>query len=194
MGAGATVDNGKMETSVPEKEDKADEPIKVKTTMEHIKKDRVYRKRKSSGSHPSEEEEEETAEVDVKATAKKTHLQSNLDADSDFSIDSDSEEEEKSENAPVTASVNAPHNPTDVPTKNESQPTDSTVEQRVENVTKDNKTESVVAKESVDDAIVDDVKDAPKIDRKKMWEKRTVGDVLEGAIQRYFERKLLRAG
>lgn len=196
MGAKAPVDITKIETetTVQESDDIDDEPVKVQATKEHhVKKDRVYRKRKSSGQDPSEDDDDEAAGVDIKTTAKKAHIQSNLDADSDFSIDSDSDEEGKRENEPKKAQ----HHPTDVPTKDESQPTTVTTKSQVQTVTKDEKAENVdakVAKDNVEDAIVDECKDEPKIDRKKIWEKRTVGDVLVGAIQRYFERKLLREG
>ncbi len=203
MGVRAPTDTTKTETEstvIPEKDDNNDdESIKIKKTKEQVKKDRVYRKRKSSGQEGSEEEDEETTGADTKISPKKAHIQSNLDADSDFSIDSDSDEEEKGDNE----AVNTQHNPTDVPTKNESQATSAMNEPQVklENVTKDEKVESVnekvVAEKKVEDVVVQDQKDekdGPKIDRKKIWEKRTVGDVLVGAMQRYFERKLLREG
>lgn len=200
MGPKVPVDATKIddETSeTPDNGDNDDASIKINKTKDHVKKDRVYRKRKSSGQDASDEEDDATT-IDLKSTAKKAHLQSNLDADSDFSIDSDSDEEEKIETEPV----NIQHNATDVPTKNESQPSQPNnvapeTEANLEIVKKDEKTPSVdgrVAENVVEDAIVEEHKDEPKIDRKKIWEKRTVDDVLVGAIQRYFERKLLREG
>ncbi|KAG4076367.1 hypothetical protein HA402_005810 [Bradysia odoriphaga] len=167
---------------------------KIKKPKEQVKKDRVYRKRKASGPDASDEEAEETTGADLKSPSKKAHLQSNLDADSDFSIDSDSEEESKDE------PVNTVQHPTDVPTKNESKATTVTSEPQLDSKTNDEKgdgdNEPVVENETKD-AIVEEHNDdtkKPKIDRKKVWEKRTVGDVLVGAIQRYFERKQMREG
>lgn len=198
MGPKAPEDATKIETaSTADHDNIDDESIKIKKN--HVQKDRVYRKRKSSGQGASDDDEEETTTVDIKSTAKKAHLQSNLDADSDFSIDSDSDEEEKDHAEPVTQ-----HNTTDVPTKNESQASNVATESdlNIESVKKDEKIESsdvpapppVADENNVEKATADEHKDEPKIDRKKIWEKRTVGDVLVGAIQRYFERKLLREG
>lgn len=192
MGPKAPVDTIKTETeskaTVPENTD--DEQIKIKKSSEHVKKDRVYRKRKSSTQGASDEDE--AAGVDAKSTAKKVHLQSNLDADSDFSIDSDSDEEEKPSDTPVQ------HQPTDVLTKNETQFAIATTESdKLEKVATDNKAksnETEVKESKSTDGDVEERKSKSKIDKKKIWEKRTVGDVLLGAIQRYFERKLLREG
>lgn len=178
-------------TSTPQNDDESN-----KIKKEQPKKDRVYRKRKSSAQDASDDEAEETAGVDPQNLAKKAHLQSNLDADSDFSIDSDSDDEAKEDTEPATTQ----HNPTDVPTRSESQPTIVTADTKVnsENVTNDEKVKSSqdaeVAESKVEEVVVEVPKDEPKIDRKKIWEKRTVDDVLVGAIQRYFERKLLREG
>lgn len=186
MGAKAPVEATKSETiSIQTNEDNGDESTTIKKSKEHTKKDRVYRKRQSSGPNASDEEDDEASAVDTKSVAKKAHLQCNLDADSDFSIDSDSDEEEKDSNA------NAEHNPTELLTKSETttMPNEAPVE--------DEKVEKVAVEKPVEEAIAEvqvEEKVEPKIDRKKIWEKRTVGDVLLGAIQRYFERKQLREG
>lgn len=171
-----------------------DEVVTIKKSKEHPKTERVYRKRKSSVQDASDEEDE-TTRVDKSTIAKKAHLQSNLDADSDFSIDSDSEEE-KNDNDPV----NIQHQATDVPSKNENQLPNVTTEAQVqlENVTKDQSKDEKTRSSETENKGQDDeeevIKSDPKIDKKKIWEKRTVGDVLVGAIQRYFERKQQREG
>lgn len=200
MGPKVPVDATITETDTkPPQDNNDDESVTIKKTKEHPKTERVYRKRKSSVQDATDDEEEVI--VDKKSTAKKVHLQSNLDADSDFSIDSDSEDEEKDGNEPAKVQ----HQPTDVPSKDETQPINFTTESQVqlENVTKDQakdekaQSSEIKNKESNgqgDDAVEEVIKSEPKIDKKKIWEKRTIGDVLVGAIQRYFERKQLRAG
>lgn len=100
---------------------------------------------------------------------KKEHLPSNLDADSDFSIDSsDSEEEKEKEATSVKES-----NETPLETKPEVK-----VEENSENKKRENDTEP------------EQVPKKPKID---IWKKRTVGDVFDAALIRYFERKATAA-
>lgn len=196
MGPKTSIDTTKSETETkpadPESNDD-DKSVAIIKTKEHAKKERVYRKRKSSAQEASDDEEEATG-ADTKSSAKKAHLQSNLDADSDFSIDSDSDEEKKPDND----SVNIQHQPTDVPTKNETQSAIETTESKEKSeVTKEDKaqiSDTQIKETKAADAVVEEYKTEPKIDRKKIWEKRTVGDVLVGAVQRYFERKLLREG
>ncbi|KAK5638269.1 hypothetical protein RI129_012564 [Pyrocoelia pectoralis] len=94
------------------------------------------------------------------------HLPSNIDADSDFSIDSsDSEKEEGTEQkspVPVESKVEA-----DVEQSEEKEQQEGEVEGKVETT----------------------VEEKVKID---IWKKRTVGDVFDNALCRYFERKALR--
>lgn len=201
MGTKPSADATKTEAVArPDIDERDDNSTKIKKTKDHTKKDRVYRKRKSSGNNASDDDdnEEETTVADI--SAKKAHLQSNLDADSDFSIDSDSDEEQNGTKSPD----NIQHNPTDVPTKNESNQQTANVTAtpplKTEQEAKNEQGENEVAKvteNKVADVVVEESepeKKEPKVDRKKIWEKRTVGDVLVGAIQRYFERKQLREG
>lgn len=199
MGGTPAADASKIETETAPAEELSANDDKIKKPKEQVKKDRVYRKRKASGPDVSDEEPEETTGLDIKSPSKKAHIQSNLDADSDFSIDSDSEEEDQeSKDEPA----NTVQNPTDVPTKNESKNTNvvSGPELKLDGQTKEKEgdgDEKAMVEQEVKDAIVEDnanQEDKPKIDRKKVWEKRTVGDVLVAAIQRYFERKQMREG
>jgi coiled-coil domain-containing protein 55 len=99
---------------------------------------------------------------------KKEHLPSNLDADSDFSIDSSDSEDENDEG--VKETDKAPIIP------------ESEIKQeKIPEETKD-----VVLKEEEEEK--PECK-KPKID---IWKKRTVGEVFDAALQRYFERKAQR--
>jgi coiled-coil domain-containing protein 55 len=99
---------------------------------------------------------------------KKEHLPSNLDADSDFSIDSSDSEDENDEG--VKETDKAPIIP------------ESEIKQeKIPEETKD-----VVPKEEEEEK---PESKKPKID---IWKKRTVGEVFDAALQRYFERKAQR--
>lgn len=134
-----------------------------------VEKTRNYRKRLSSGSEQEEKEDEE-------AEIKLEHLPSNLDADSDFSIDSsDSDDDEEKETK-----------------KEQTPPPVVVVETKAEQVAvvEKIKEESKEAAEETKEEVVSKPK-KPKID---IWKKRTVGEVFDEAVKRYFERKALREG
>lgn len=151
------------------------------------KKERTYRKRKSSCEEKLEEEAIEKLEE-----TQKSHLQSNLDADSDFSIDSsDSEDEDKNKNSENKKSA-------EILTENV-----AIKEEVLENETKTDeafktpvipsveiKVEEKVEKKSKDEK---EVKESPPKKKKEdIWKKRTVGDAFDEALKRYYERKSTR--
>lgn len=91
------------------------------------------------------------------------HLPSNIDADSDFSIDSSDDSEEP----PAKTTETKEDKQAVVATNNEKQTTTDVEKETIEEI-------------------------KPKKTKIDIWKKRTVGDVFEGALQRYFERKSLR--
>uniref|UniRef100_A0A336LD85 CSON009207 protein n=1 Tax=Culicoides sonorensis TaxID=179676 RepID=A0A336LD85_CULSO len=152
-------------------------------------KSRSYRKRKSSEVQNTEKPDE-SDDDDPGLSAKREHLQSNLDADSDFSIDSSSSEDENNEDKSKTKPEASPPlefvkseskeestqmlPPSSVPNSTETKP----LSENGHNKAADDNSEVVEKKEK-----------PPKID---IWKKRTVGEVFESAVQRYYERKALR--
>lgn len=127
-------------------------------------KKKNYRKRKSS----EDEELKEDSEKPVAGTS--AHLPCNLDADSDFDIDSsDSEGERNKEN--VKVKIENEEKLQEAATE-----TSSAIEPDL----------SVVKKEEV---IEHSEPPKPKID---IWKKRTVGEVYDLALQKYYERKALK--
>lgn len=103
---------------------------------------------------------------DKEDAEKKAHLVSNLDADSDFSIDSSDSEDEKKPAAvkeePKTPPKDEPKAPE---TEANGKPELEVVEVKVEEPEEPPK---------------------PKID---IWKKRTVGEVFDKALERYYQRK-----
>ncbi|KAB0791445.1 hypothetical protein PPYR_03245 [Photinus pyralis] len=114
----------------------------------------------------SQREQSSDSEPEVKPQLQ--HLPSNIDADSDFSIDSSDSEGEKGRAEAVP-------------------PVEAATETSAEVVrTDENKTEA----EEVEEVKVEaKVREKVKVD---IWKKRTVGDVFDSALRRYFERKALR--
>lgn len=147
-------------------EKKTEEPATSKSHDANKKKN--YRKRKSS----DDEEENE-----VESKKKSDHLPCNLDADSDFSIESsDSEDEKKEEKSNKT--------PNEPDIKKEKEPSPETTK----NGDDFKKPEAQVEiKEEIKEESPPPPK--PKID---IWKKRTVGEVFDQALQRYYERKAAR--
>lgn len=148
-------------------------------------KKRKYRARKASESdNEKSDKEHEIVEV------KKEHLPSNLDADSDFSVDSsDSEDEEgKSKTKELKkgkdANIECEGEKLQLPAKgnvlsdNAALAKNDDTDQANENVKKE---EPAVVKE-----------EKPAKPKQNIWKKRTVGDVFEEAVKRYFERKSAR--
>lgn len=158
------------------KEPEDNQEISNDTEAKAPKQQRKYRKR----NHNSDDNESETE--DTNADKKLEHLPSNLDADSDFSIDSSDSEDEAAEKPPKK--------------KNKSNDEPETNEVRTENANdavdkKDdaNKTDDIKKEVETKAEEVIPVVKKPKID---IWKKRTVGDIFDAALQRYFERKALR--
>lgn len=138
---------------------------KTKTNV----KGRKYRKRDQNSE---DEDKEETENI------KKEHLPSNLDADSDFSIDSESEDEggERAQSDKKTEVIVDVNN--------------GTIKEEINN---DNETKNVTKEENQVKEMTEEI---PEIVEKKakidIWKKRTVGEIFDAALQRYFERKSLR--
>ncbi|GLV36831.1 uncharacterized protein CBL_02334 [Carabus blaptoides fortunei] len=136
-------------------------------------KKRKYRKREDSKSEEEPEKEE----------AKKLHhIQSNLDADSDFSIDSESDSENESKKQKTEKQV------TKNDTGEENKINASTETQDAVKV-EENKDDTEKKEDKVS---TDDKKDEPVVPKKPkidIWKKRTVGDVFDEALKRYYERK-----
>ncbi|XP_017781438.1 PREDICTED: nuclear speckle splicing regulatory protein 1 [Nicrophorus vespilloides] len=108
---------------------------------------------------------EDSKSDEEEVVASKAHLQSNVDADSDFSIDSESEGEEKDVKVKEVA------------VKEEKEDADET-EEKKEKPMKEEQEEEEEPKPK-----------KPKID---IWKKRTVGEVFDEALKRFYERKTLR--
>ncbi|KAL5276244.1 NSRP1 family protein [Megaselia abdita] len=150
------------------------QPIRSQKTDKKLEpKMRSYRKH-----HSSDDEKEKDKEEVSEPVAKKAHIQSNLDADSDFSIDSsDSEDEENEEK----------NKKVEEPTQVKKEP-----------VSEEPKKEKVEKKEEekfkVPELLEEEKpKPKPKIDKSLIWKKRTVGEVFDAAVKRYYERKAMRA-
>lgn len=153
---------------------------------------RNYRKRKHSNDNHendanSESEDEITKQniLDIKTNKKeKIHLQSNIDADSDFSIDSSSDEDETDENN-IDKDVSKKSEKiesAEVPEINE-------VKENIKSEDNFKKPMDVckIEKNTESEKEIKEVR--VKID---IWKKRTVGEVFEQALQRYYERKAAR--
>ncbi|XP_019769681.1 nuclear speckle splicing regulatory protein 1 isoform X2 [Dendroctonus ponderosae] len=154
-------------------------------TNKSTAKKRKYRTRKASDSdNEKSDKEQEIVEV------KKEHLPSNLDADSDFSVDSsDSEDEEANSKTKglkkgTDANIECEGEKLQLPAKgnvlsdNAALAKNEGTDQPNENIKKD------------EPAIVKDEK--PAKPKQNIWKKRTVGDLFEEAVKRYFERKSAR--
>ncbi|XP_055911441.1 nuclear speckle splicing regulatory protein 1 [Eupeodes corollae] len=166
------------------KKDANNEDVKEleKVTYKPIKsgKPRAYRKRRSSV------EEEENNE-NTSQPKKRSHIQSNLDADSDFSIDSSSDEDEASKKKQnnVVADVSIKKEPIEeVDVKVPTADVPSSASDKEEEIKKNIKTEK------------DNTETEPKpfVDKTLIWKKRTIGEVFDAALQRYFQRKAARNG
>lgn len=136
-------------------------------------KQRNYRKRKSSNDKKLSEGEIEDSEDEIKfanldeiKSFKKSKI-TNIDADSDFSIDDSSTDDESNEKNKELA---AP-------------------EKALEEVTKSVASNDEAPKQKTPPPTVTQEKPKVKID---IWKKRTVGEVFEMALKRYYERKATR--
>lgn len=164
------------------------------------KKQRSYRRHDSSMENEDEERKSSgtTTEEGDEPVSKKVHLQSNIDADSDFSIDdSDSEDDDKVKNEAKNESEKTEQNstvaeadsretskpPADAPHANGAETDHVFLKPEAPNAI------SAGVKPDVTDEEPEPVPPKPKID---VWKKRTVGEVFDAALQRYYERKQLR--
>ncbi|KPJ16719.1 hypothetical protein RR48_10318 [Papilio machaon] len=110
---------------------------------------------------------------EIRKSKKSKQVDANIDADSDFSIDDDSSDEENDK-----SKKDDEEKP---PNKKDTIKQDTSSEQEVKPVKSDEKNEQV--KNTLDVPVV------KKID---IWKKRTVGEVFEQALKRYYERKANR--
>ncbi|KAL1502120.1 hypothetical protein ABEB36_007312 [Hypothenemus hampei] len=153
-------------------------------------KKRKYRSRLDSYNNGNDDDIQ--PENLTNAEIKKEHLPSNLDADSDFSVDSSSDSESDEEK-----------------TETKEKKKDETIEHEGEklqlpakgNVLSDN---AALAKKTDEKELSDkkevveepEVKMEEKVEIKKpkidIWKKRTIGEVYDVAVQKYFERKAAR--
>lgn len=183
-------DKNKDDDKINEATDKPDTP-----NEEHVEtpeksdshKKRNYRKRKSSAEEKKnlsdgeiDESDEEFNRLNITdiREAKRTKNYAELDADSDFSVDdpSDEDEGESKENV-INSQKETPKIPSPSETFKEPAP-------KVKSKNKEPKSKKI--KEPKDEPALPP---KPKID---IWKKRTVGEVLEQAIRRYYERKSAR--
>jgi coiled-coil domain-containing protein 55 len=136
---------------------------KPKEETEESKSTDTTNKKKNYRKRKSSAEEEEEIEIDKK---KADHLPCNLDADSDFSIESsDSEDEsEKKKESSIKEEVKTEEEKDEMPP-----PATLPVEVKEE-----------------------EIKVEPPKVKVDIWKKRTVGEVFDQALQRYFERKAAR--
>ncbi|XP_039962014.1 nuclear speckle splicing regulatory protein 1 [Bactrocera neohumeralis] len=171
-------------TSAGDEDDIAYKPIK----SGKVPQQRTYRKRRASDE--MEEDDGENAENE----SKKVHLSNNIDADSDFSIDSSSDDEETSKEAvgdkmvDKTKGLMANNSATTTAINLDAIKKEKPDEKIEENDSKTEKLAPIVSSES--DLV--DVKPKVKIDKSAIWKKRTVGEVYEAAVQRYYERRAAR--
>lgn len=144
-------------------------------------KSRTYRKRCSS----AEEGDEQPAQKEIK----KSHIQSNLDADSDFSIDSSSSDEENDDMTGKKKTETTVNKKLDKLT-NTSEKQQSVTEES--NVKADIKKEVNESDKTAEANEKTDLPPAPKKDKSLIWKKRTVGEVYEAALKRYYGRCAMR--
>ncbi|XP_047985191.1 nuclear speckle splicing regulatory protein 1 [Leguminivora glycinivorella] len=174
------------------KDSHADETFKNKRKPktgdnEDVAKKRSYRKRKLSAENDGNLSEGEIVDSDdeinrvnlddIRSAKKPKPVEDNIDADSDFSIDSSSEdadETNKTKGKKIKKNMEKNENVKNVNGKSDA-PEERTPPKQVEV-----KETEVEAKTEVAPA------PKPKID---IWKKRTVGEVFEQALKRYYERK-----
>lgn len=141
-------------------------------------KKRNYRKRKSADTKDLSEGEIEDSDEEInrlnleniRLSKKNKANEENIDADSDFSVDDPSDEE------PATKEVTSKENKIKVETVSPKRSATPEIKPVIEKI--DKKEQDII------------VEDKPKID---IWKKRTVGEVFEQALKRYYERKANRA-
>lgn len=167
------------------------------------KKQRTYRRHNSSMDN-----EEDAKKLDAAVTAegdesasKKVHLQSNIDADSDFSIDSDSdaddgEKKEEKPNRKVDAIIEnlaiATCAETNEPSANANGEGKEHDFVRPNAPTGATASKDPIVSEEKPSEIEEEAVPAPPKPKIDIWKKRTIGEVFDGALLRYYERKQLR--
>ncbi|CRK98058.1 CLUMA_CG011427, isoform A [Clunio marinus] len=157
----------------PEDANKSKSKIAADPVSAESGKKKNYRKRKSSADlNDDESDKDEVSETAQNANDKKAHLSCNLDADSDFSIDSSSSEDENDKKET---------------NKIQKQEPATLKEEKVSADMKNEENEPELKKE--DEAEQELAEPKQKID---IWKKRTVGEVFDEALQRYFQRKAER--
>lgn len=174
-----TTQDAKDKTPEKKQEETKETHGKV-TVQEKQNKQRNYRKRKLSDKKLSEGEIEESeseinfSNLDDIRTYKKSKVTSeNIDADSDFSIDESSDEDNCSETKEGSKKASSEH-------------------------TKDIKSDEILTKETNLDKKADEnpIEEKKEVEQPKVkvdiWKKRTVGEVFEQALKRYYERKASR--
>ncbi|XP_059050435.1 nuclear speckle splicing regulatory protein 1-like [Achroia grisella] len=156
-----------------------------KSDLSEISRKRNYRKRRSSSDNMiqlSEGEIDDSGDEinrlnlnDIRMAKKSKKNEENVDADSDFSID-ESSDEEKRNNEIKTQNNIVSEEAFKKPIKQKS---DDQIEVKAETKSLEKSNTSDISQE----------KNKPKID---IWKKRTVGEVFEQALKRYYERKASR--
>ncbi|XP_063395210.1 nuclear speckle splicing regulatory protein 1 [Cydia fagiglandana] len=173
------------------KDSHADETFKNKRKAKNEDNDdaakkRSYRKRKLSAENDGHLSEGEIVDsddeinrvnlADIRSSKKPKVIEDNIDADSDFSIDSSSEDDETNKTKAKKTKKNVETNENVKNANVTDAPEERTPPKQIEEV----KETLVETKAEVAPA------PKPKID---IWKKRTVGEVFDQALKRYYERK-----
>ncbi|KAM7350530.1 uncharacterized protein ACRADG_009091 [Cochliomyia hominivorax] len=200
MGTSKEVKKPEIQPEVTNAGDSDDESVSYKPIKSgRALQQRAYRKRKAS--EDEEENEKETKnEVD-----KKVHLTNNIDADSDFSIDdssSESDDEDKKEDK--EKNKNSKDSPEEKEDSKLSKTNAKTIALNLQSLKPEepNNTEVEGSKKQeqklpIPSVDIEEQKEdlpppKPKRDKAEIWRKRTVGEVFDAALQRYYERKAAR--
>lgn len=161
-------------TKLEQQQQNIEQPESSKKSQQS--KQRNYRKRKTSNDIKLSEGEIEDTDDEIKFSNlndvkiyKKARANENIDADSDFSIDESSDEESNKKDGTEVSNKNP-----EVKKNNQESPKEQILL----------KEEKLLDSEKLE-------KSKPKVD---IWKKRTVGDVFEQALKRYYERKASRGG
>ncbi|TMW47007.1 hypothetical protein DOY81_007921, partial [Sarcophaga bullata] len=156
---------------------------------------RAYRKRKASEEEAEEQERNKSVQEEQN---KKVHLTNNIDADSDFSIDDSSleSEDEKDSETKIKESTNTVSPAKD--TKISKTPS-NTIALNLNSLKPEEQNDSKAKTEDkLPVPFVAEEKETtppppkPKRTKAEIWGKRTVGEVFDAAVQRYYERKAAR--
>lgn len=173
-----------------------EEPSTSKASIESKvkeKKQRTYRQRLSSANDDDDDDDGKQGSKDDLA---KTHLPSNIDADSDFSIDSDSDEDVDADKKGAKKEEKG-----EAASKDDvklADPSEGTPKADVSGVSEPATLHDFAKPAAVDKPDTENKIQEPEIEEVKIkidiWKKRTIGDIFDSALQRYYERKQLRKG